>query len=86
MGSGVIAILLTLMAVVAEMQIEGLTDFTRLDFPPPPNFVFGSGSSAYQVLLQSYMFFDTHFNIFIKYNCIIGFSMVCPWSHTKHQN
>ncbi|WOH01590.1 hypothetical protein DCAR_0520974 [Daucus carota subsp. sativus] len=49
MGSGVIAILLTLMAVVAEMQIEGLTDFTRLDFPPPPNFVFGSGSSAYQV-------------------------------------
>lgn len=45
-----------LMTVMVEMKIdkvEGVKSFSRLDFPLPPHFVFGSSTSSYQVCVPS---------------------------------
>ncbi|XP_074368440.1 beta-glucosidase 22-like isoform X2 [Apium graveolens] len=52
MGSRVIVTIMLMTVVVVEVQFDGangVTNFTRLDFPLPPAFVFGAGTSAYQV-------------------------------------
>lgn len=33
----------------------GVSNFSRFDFPFPPHFVFGSGTSAYQVFVCNYV-------------------------------
>ncbi|XP_063949487.1 beta-glucosidase 22-like isoform X2 [Daucus carota subsp. sativus] len=50
--SFVIIFMLMTVLVVAEMkadEVEGVRSFSRLDFPLPPHFVFGSSTSSYQV-------------------------------------
>lgn len=39
---------------VYTVGVYSVTNFSRLDFPFPPHFVFGSGTSAYQVSLYTY--------------------------------
>ncbi|KAL1816574.1 hypothetical protein ACET3Z_019148 [Daucus carota] len=52
MGNSVVIIFMLMTVVVVEMkvdQVEGVRGFSRLDFPLPPHFVFGSSTSSYQV-------------------------------------
>lgn len=49
--------LLTVMVEVQFKVANGVTNhFTRLDFPLPPRFVFGAGTSAYQVYHASHLY------------------------------
>ena len=56
MGNSVVIIFMLMTVVVVEMkvdQVEGDRGFSRLDFPLPPHFVFGSSTSSYQVCVPS---------------------------------